>query len=216
MSLDFEVVHIRGINNTRPDALSRLQISAISSVNQVGLSHEQLVRDKQCPETQEERRNMIETEHTRGHFGAQAMFMRIWHNGFWWPQIRNQIKEMIAHCVPCQRVEVQRQGYHPLQSITAAKPMDQVQVDLIVGVPRSEEGFNAIPVLKDIHTGYLWLHPLTTRGAAEVAEALMKIIRQFGPMMVKITEYAKVEHRFGSSSVGHPSSRHRPAGHPSS
>jgi transposase InsO family protein len=55
---------------------------------------------------------------------------------------------------------------------------------------------------------------LTTKGPAEVAEALMKIIRQFGPMkilhtdngkefknklMVKITEYAKVEHRFGSS-----------------
>jgi hypothetical protein len=40
-------------------------------------------------------------------------------------------------------------------------------VDLIVGVPTSKEGFTAIVVSKDIHTGYIWLHPLTTRGATE-------------------------------------------------
>jgi hypothetical protein len=75
------------IGNTRPDALSRLQIAAISSVNQIGLSHDQIVRDKQCPETPEERENMIKIGHARDHFGAQAILMRIWHNGFWWPQI---------------------------------------------------------------------------------------------------------------------------------
>jgi transposase InsO family protein len=64
-------------------------------------------------------------------------------------------------------------------------------VDLIVGIPRSEEGFNAIAVSKDIHTGYLWLHPLTTKDAAEVAEALMKIIRQFGPMKILHTDNGK-------------------------
>jgi hypothetical protein len=110
--------------------------------------------------------------------------------------------------------EIQRHGYHPLKSISAAKPMDHLQVDLIVGVPTSKEGFTAIVVSKDIHTGYIWLHPLTTRGATEVAQAIMKIIRQFGPMKIihtdngrefknkllcKITEFVKIQHRFGSS-----------------
>jgi hypothetical protein len=45
MSLDFEVVQIHGIYNTRPDTLGHLQISAISSISQIGLSHDQLVRD---------------------------------------------------------------------------------------------------------------------------------------------------------------------------
>jgi hypothetical protein len=56
------------------------------------------------------------------------------------------------------------------------------QVDLIVGIPKSKEGFTAIAVSKDIHTGYLWLHPLTTRCPTEVAEALMKVMRQFVPI----------------------------------
>jgi IS30 family transposase len=66
--------------------------------------------------------------------------------------------------------------------------MDHLQVDLIVGVPTSKEGFTAIVVSKDIHTGYIWLHPLTTRGATEVAQAVMKIIRQFGPMKIIHTD----------------------------
>jgi hypothetical protein len=87
--------------------------------------------------------------------------------------------------------------------------MDHVPVDLIVGIQKSKEGFTAITVSKDIHTGYSWLHPLTTKGATEVAAALMKVICQFGPMkvlhtnqsMAKITNYAKMHHRFGSSTT---------------
>jgi hypothetical protein len=58
----------------------RLQIAAISSIKQIGLSYDQLVRDKECPATSEERQQMIQTTHAQGHFGSQAMFMRIWHN----------------------------------------------------------------------------------------------------------------------------------------
>jgi hypothetical protein len=130
------------------------------------------------------------------------------------PHIRNDIRTETNHCLPCQRVNIQRQGYHPLKSINAARPMDHVQVDLIVGIPVSTEGYTAIAVSKDIHTGYIWLHPLTTKGATEVATAIMSIIRQFGPMKVlhtdngkkfknrvlcKITEFTRIHHRFGSS-----------------
>jgi hypothetical protein len=88
--------------------------------------------------------------------------------------------------------------------------MDHVQVDLIVGFPVSTDGYTAIAVSKDMHTGYIWLHPLTTKGATEVATAIMSIIRQFGPMKVlhtdngkefknpilcKITEYTRIHHR---------------------
>jgi transposase InsO family protein len=90
--------------------------------------------------------------------------------------------------------------------------MYHVQVDLLVGLPSSKEA-SLYPKIY-LHTGYLWLHPLTTKGAAEVAQALMKIRRQFGPikvlhtdngkefknkLMAKITDYAKIQLRFGSS-----------------
>jgi hypothetical protein len=81
MSLDFEVVHIRGNDNTRPDALSRLGITAISSLNQIGLSQEQLIRDKTSPDSELAKRKLkmrmpmdtleIEDAHAYGHFGHQ-------------------------------------------------------------------------------------------------------------------------------------------------
>jgi hypothetical protein len=117
--LDFEVVHIRGIDDTIPDALCRLKIAAISSANQIGMSRDQLIRDKSSPNSKPEMLKMIEDH---GHFGHQAIFMKIWHNGYWWPQIRDDIKTLTDDCVACQRVKVQRQGYHPLKSISAANP----------------------------------------------------------------------------------------------
>jgi transposase InsO family protein len=206
LSLHFEVVHSRGIDNTRPDALSRLDIAAISHVNQIGLSRDQLVRNKSAPDSRVEKLKMIEDTHAYGHFGLQAIFMKIWHDGFWWPQIRDDIKSLVDDCVACQIVNVQRHGYHPLKSISAARPLDHIQVDLVVGVPRSKEGFTAIVVSKDIHTGYIWCY----RGRSRI----VKIIRQFGPMKIlhtdngrefknkllcKITDFIKVQHRFGSS-----------------
>jgi IS30 family transposase len=101
---------------------------------------------------------------------------------------------------------------HTSREITT--PMDHVQVDLIVVIPVSTEGYTAIAVSKDIHTGYIWLHPLTTKGATEVATSIMSIIQQFGPMKVlhrdngkefknrvlcKITEFTRIHHQFGSS-----------------
>ena len=133
------------------------------------MSTQQIMKDKQCPATTEEKREMIQAAHAKGHFGQQSIFMQLWHNGFWWPHIRDEIRTETNHCVPCQRVNIQRQGYHPLKSINAAQPMDHVQVDLIVGIPKSTEGYTAIAVSKDIHTGFIWLHPLTTKGATEVA-----------------------------------------------
>jgi hypothetical protein len=119
MSLDFQVVHIRGIHNTRPDALSRLEMAAISHINQIGLSRDQIIRNKSTPGSRTENLKMIEETHEYGNFGMQAIFMKIWHNGFCWPQIRDDIKALVDDCVACQRVNVQRHGYHPLISISA-------------------------------------------------------------------------------------------------
>jgi hypothetical protein len=67
MTLDFQVIHLRGIHRT--DALSRLQIVAISSINQIGLSKQQILKDKKCPATAEEKLEMIQVAHENGHFG---------------------------------------------------------------------------------------------------------------------------------------------------
>jgi hypothetical protein len=59
---------------------------------------------------------MIQTTHAQGHFGSQAMFMRIWHL-FWVAAYQREIQEEILNCVPCQRVNVPPvRGSHALPS----------------------------------------------------------------------------------------------------
>jgi hypothetical protein len=83
MTLDFQVVHFRGIHNTRPDALSRLQIAPISSIDRIELSNHQILKDKKCPATAEEKLEMFKVAHENGNFGQQSILMQIWHNVYW-------------------------------------------------------------------------------------------------------------------------------------
>jgi hypothetical protein len=50
------------------------------------------MKDKQCPATTEEKKAMIQAAHVNGHFGQQSIIMQLWHNGYWWPHIRNDLE----------------------------------------------------------------------------------------------------------------------------
>jgi hypothetical protein len=98
---------------------------------------------------------MIQVAHENAHFGQQSMFMQILHNGYWWPHIRDEIRAETNHCLPCQRINIHRQGYRPLRSI---KTHGSCPGGPHCGLPTSKEGKTAIPVSKDLHTGYIWLY----------------------------------------------------------
>ena len=85
-------------------------------------------RGKRCPPSAAERSDLITRAHALGHFGREAIFRRLFMDGFWWPDMRKEIQDELNSCDACTRFVVVKSGFHPAQFITASGPMAHVQV----------------------------------------------------------------------------------------
>src|SRR6185312_6517224 len=133
-----------------------------------------------APSDPEERLRLISDAHLFGHFGREAIFKRLWHQGYWWPDMRTDITNELINCDACTRFVVTKSGFHPVQSITALGPGDHYQVDTSVHLPPSPDGHVALLVLIDVFTGFIVLRPLKDTTAETVARKLWKIFSLIG------------------------------------
>ncbi|MGH2640058.1 MAG: RNase H-like domain-containing protein, partial [Rhabdochlamydiaceae bacterium] len=117
--------------------------------NEINLQVELEKRGKKCPSDPGQRKKLIEDAHLFGHFGREAVFKRLWHQGYWWPNMRTEIESLLKECDPCTRYTVVKCGYHPAGSITANGPGDHFQVDTSVHLPLSPDGYKALLVCID-------------------------------------------------------------------
>jgi hypothetical protein len=70
--------------------------------------------DRPCSEPPpDQRADIIMQHHLRGHFGIKATIDAIREAGFDWPNMTAQAKEVCAKCLPCQRHNIAKRGYHP-------------------------------------------------------------------------------------------------------
>jgi len=139
------------------------------------LQIELLKRDKQCPDSNEEKLALIQNSHFLGHFGQQAVFKALWNKGFWWPSIRKDIATELKNCDSCNRYVVIRHGFHPAQFITASGPLEHLQIDTSVHLPESPDGFTTLLVCIDVFTGFIMLRPQKSNTAEETAKNLWEI-----------------------------------------
>jgi RNase H-like domain found in reverse transcriptase/Integrase core domain/Integrase zinc binding domain/Chromo (CHRromatin Organisation MOdifier) domain/Reverse transcriptase (RNA-dependent DNA polymerase) len=137
-------------------------------------------RGKRCPPSEVERSELIKKAHSFGHFGREAVFRRLFNDGLWWPNMRNEIQEEVNSCDVCTRFVVVKQGFHPAQFITASGPLHHVQVDTSVHLPESPEGHTALLVCIDVFTGFLLLRAVMDTTAVTIAQQLWEIFSIIG------------------------------------
>jgi hypothetical protein len=137
-------------------------------------------RGKRCPSSEMERSVLIKKVHSFGHFGREAIFRRLFNDGFWWPNMREEIQEEVNNCDVCNRFVVVKSGFHPAQFITASGPLHHIQVDTSVHLPESPEGHTALLVLIDVFTGFLFLRAVLDTTAVTIAQHLWEIFSIIG------------------------------------
>jgi transposase InsO family protein len=138
-------------------------------------------RGKTAPPTQQQKEQLIMTEHAQGHFGREAIYRSLYKKGYWWPKIRQDIQNQIRNCVPCLRHVIAKTGFDPSSPITAALPWDHVQMDFIVKLtPSKPDGFTSITVLIDVCSGYLLLRPSINTQVETIAPILWQVFNDFG------------------------------------
>ena len=125
LDFDFEIVHRPGILHVLPDAISRLydKEDRPQQNNEVRVwsSNSDSISLKDTLPTEVVREDLreilLQRAHAQGHFGAEAAYKALFYNGHHWPTMRKDCNLIVRTCIPCQRFNIGKHGYHPLTSI---------------------------------------------------------------------------------------------------
>jgi hypothetical protein len=95
---------------------------------------------------------------------------------FWWYGMRREIAEHVAICDSCQRIKAEHQRptslLQPLQ--IPQWEWDEIEMDFIVGLPRTRAGYDSIWVVVDHLTNLAHFIPVkTSYNSAVLAELYM-------------------------------------------
>lgn len=206
IELQFDVVHLPGLQNVLPDHLSRLfprperdsavstscplqpppqpllgSAAASSSAGSPVLPTQVRHRDGLTLVTDEAKKNeLIQQAHLFGHFATSAMVDRIADSGYTWPSIRKDCQAEVDRCDACARYNIRTAGFHPIRSMDARFPMGHIAVDLATFNRTSPRGNNYILLLVDLCTRFVILRALPDKSSTSVAEQLVKIFALLG------------------------------------
>ena len=160
---------------------------------------------------EQRQKEILQTVHDFGHFGAEAMTKRIREQGYTWSTLRKDADTLSLNCPQCRRYNYGKVGFHPLKNITAKYPMDHLAIDFAGPFPVGKDGFVILLVIVDICTRMCFLRPLTDKTAFTVAKALINLFCDFGfpkilqsdndpsfanAVIEELMKQTKVEHRF--------------------
>jgi transposase InsO family protein len=184
MSFDFDVIYRPGVLNILPDRISRLYDEDPDPIqNDVVVWSIPAITSEEATNastvTPEKRKELLETQHLLGHFGTDQIIKPLIHQGLYWPSMRMEARELVKACIPCQRYNIGRHGFHPLKSITADLPLDHMAMDL-KEMPQSRSHYKFILVLVDVFTRFVFLRPIKKKAAKTVASNLFHIFCDIG------------------------------------
>jgi hypothetical protein len=98
---------------------------------------------------------------------------------YWWNGMKRDVAEYVALCDTCQRVKAEHQ--RPARLLQPLKipewKWEEIGMDFIVGLPRTQAGYDSIWVIVDRHTKVAHFIPVkTTNSGAKLAELYMSQI----------------------------------------
>ncbi|WVZ70527.1 hypothetical protein U9M48_019187 [Paspalum notatum var. saurae] len=80
------------------------------------------------------------------HLGSTKMYYDL-KERFWWYGMKCAVAEYVAICDTCQRVKAEHQ--RPAGLLQPLKKWEEITMDFIVGLPRTQKGYNSIWVIVD-------------------------------------------------------------------
>ena len=130
--------------------------------------------------TKQERKDIVINAHILGHFQFQTTYDRLKQKYFWKNMI-NEIKETINQCLTCIRHQKQAEIHQKASALEINGIFERIGIDLILGLPETDEGYKGIMVITEYLTKYPYAVPIKSKSAEEIAEQLWHYISIFGP-----------------------------------
>lgn len=127
-----------------------------------------------------QRYSMCSTEHLLGHFQADTVYKTL-STKYFWPKMRKDIEHIVSACSACLRHNKVSIQEHPAQAINPIGIFDRIGIDLVLGLPMTEEGYIGILVITEYLTKFPFAVPIKSKNSMEIAERLFEYISIFGP-----------------------------------
>ena len=117
------------------------------------------------------------------HPGAAKMYQDLKRN-FWWPNMKREIADFVAHCLTCQQVKAEHQ-----KPAGKLKPLEipewkweHIGMDFIMGLPKTKNGMDAIWVIVDRLTKSAHFLSIKSKWTVDVLAALYikEVVRLHG------------------------------------
>jgi hypothetical protein len=123
----------------------------------------------------EDQRAIIDSFHSKGHFGINATLSQQKVHNHKWKYIHEHVMFVVANCTTCQKWNQAKRVYTALRSIDSKLPWQHIQVDLITSFPSTSRGNKYILCMVDIFSSLVISSALKSKEADEVAHAMWSI-----------------------------------------
>jgi hypothetical protein len=124
------------------------------------------------------RENLLKEKHSGGlvgHFDHDKMFSKL-NGSYFWPGMRTYVKRFVDRCRICQHTKGKRQNMGLYQPLPIPERLwDAVSMDFILGLPRTQRGFDSIFVVVDKFSKMVHFIPCQkTSDATHIANLFFK------------------------------------------
>ena len=156
---------------------------------------------------------MIKTSHLLGHFAFDKTYSDISTDHFW-KGMAKDIKFILDNCLICLRFQRVPILEHNALALPITDVIDRVGIDLVFGLPKTEDGFIGIMVITDYLSKFPYAIPIKSKSMNEICEGFFGFISLFGPpkellsdqgkeflnrMMENMVKVVGIEHRITSA-----------------
>ena len=128
----------------------------------------------------EERQGLIFEAHGPGHLKKEAVFT-ILSEKFYWRTMMADVERFIKKCEHCLKFDKVPIVNHPALALPIRSVFDRIGIDLVLGLPSTEDGFIGILVIIEFMTRFGWSYPIKSKNMVEIAWILFLFISMFGP-----------------------------------
>ena len=105
--------------------------------------------------------------------------------------MRKDVYQVVKSCATCHRNQKVPSKEHSAIALPVTNLFDRIGIDLILGLPITNEKYNGILVITEYLSKYPYAVPIKSKNAQEIAEKLFEYISIFGPPKVLLSDQGK-------------------------
>ena len=130
--------------------------------------------------TGEQRNELVRRCHLLGHFQVGTTLKRL-QDSYYWKNMDQDVKCIVGRCMTCQRHEKVPAVNHPALAIEVTGIHDRISVDLILGLPLTDEGYLGIITICESLSKRVEAYPIKSKAMGEISQHVWSYICRYGP-----------------------------------